>query len=57
MTTKEQMVARAAALDLDIPEEYRSEVMRNLALIEHYEALLHSVDLPEWLDPAFEYHP
>jgi len=57
MTTKEQMVARAAALGLDVPDEYRSEVMHNLALIEHYEALLHSVDLPERLDPAFEYHP
>ncbi|WP_242403561.1 hypothetical protein [Asaia platycodi] len=31
--------------------------MRNLALIGQYEALIMTVDLPERLEPAFEYHP
>jgi len=57
MTPEEQLVARAAALDLNVPEEYRSEIMRNLALIGQYEALIMTVDLPERLEPAFEYHP
>lgn len=57
MTAEEQLVARAAALDLTVPEEYRSEIMRNLALIGQYEALLNAVDLPERLEPAYEYHP
>lgn len=57
MTPEEQLVARAAALDLNVPEEYRSAIMRNLALIGQYEALIMTVDLPERLEPAFEYHP
>lgn len=57
MTPEEKLVARAAALDLNVPEEYRSEIMRNLALIGQYEALIMTVDLPERLEPAFEYHP
>ncbi|NVN43074.1 DUF4089 domain-containing protein [Asaia siamensis] len=57
MTAEEQLAARAAALDLTVPEEYRSEIMRNLALIGQYEALVNAVDLPERLEPAYEYHP
>ncbi|WP_438382629.1 AtzG-like protein [Asaia sp. BMEF1] len=57
MTPEEQLEARAAALDLNVPVEYRSEIIRNLALIGQYEALVKAVDLPERLEPAFEYHP
>ncbi|GBQ92323.1 DUF4089 domain-containing protein [Asaia krungthepensis] len=57
MIGEDELAARAAALGLVIPEEYRSEVMRNLALIGQYEALVMGLDLPERLEPAFEYHP
>jgi len=57
MIGEDELAARAAALGLVIPEEYRSEVMRNLALIGQYEALVMGLDLPERLEPAFEYYP
>ncbi|WP_336760143.1 AtzG-like protein [Asaia sp. VD9] len=57
MIGEDELAARAAALGLVIPEEYRSEVMRNLALNGQYEALVMALDLPERLEPAFEYHP
>lgn len=57
MTAEECLAARAAALDLIVPEEYRFEILRNLALIAEYEALVSAVELPERLEPAFEYRP
>lgn len=57
MTKAEALVARAAALDLTIPDEYCSGVLDNLALIEAYERLVLAVDMPERTEPAFEYHP
>lgn len=57
MTKEDNLAARAAALDLAIPDEYRSAVLSNLSLIEGYEKLVLSLSLPERIEPAFEYHP
>lgn len=57
MNDETALIIRASALDLTIPEAYRDPVLRNLALLEHYAAILEAVDLPERLEPAFEYRP
>lgn len=57
MTEEERLEARAAALDLTIPEAYRTAVLVNLTLIDHYASLINAFGLPERLDPACEYTP
>lgn len=47
----------AAANNLEIAPEQMSGVRDNLALLRHYAALIEALDLPERMEPAFEYEP
>ncbi|WP_070404647.1 DUF4089 domain-containing protein [Kozakia baliensis] len=57
MTEFSEIEILAQANQLTIDPAYLPEVRANLDLLRRYAALIEGLELPDRLEPAYEYHP
>lgn len=52
-----EITVLASANGLTIPNEFHAGVRSNLELLRSYGALIEGLELPDRLEPAFQYEP